>query len=801
MAPPQNEPVTTPRARRATPADADPAITELAGAGQHAAAIERASQALAAPRLSASRRVALLDQRAASRLAIGDAADAAADAARMQGLGQAQPRLQAMAQARQAAVLLRRGDSKAALQAATQAVHLARQHADPAQLARSLLHLGEAQFRAILGAASVATGEEAARLFEALGDEAGLGRAHWVIAFAESRLAHEAASRAAALRAAELARRSGDDEGLGNALNVLSFSCRDIAERVGVLEQAALTFERCGVIHGRAMVQANLALTYAELGLYRRASRLGGVTVELWSRADSRLNLIMAHAGLVSWHLAQGDLDWVHKAWPAFDTMVAEADEPLARGVHLLNAAEWATARGDPASAVKMLRAGLRKGLALSSGFELLALVPLAKALLADGRAAAALQISRKATRLHEAQGLARADFGVSVGIWWWHARALAANARADASWQALQRAHGMLLDAMRNVQDEGLRRCYLNKVAVNRELVRAWLQESARRKLPETQRLAHLQLPTSLREPFQRLLDTGLRLNELRSSRTLHEFLVDEATELSGAERVLLVLHSADGWQLAGALLPPGEQAQTLLQAVTPWLDAARHSRVARLRHGPDGAEAVDQRSCLVAPLIAQQELLGCLYADIEGAFGRFGDADRDLLAMLASQAAVALAHIRANEGLERKVAERTAAAGAARRRAGGDQRHPAGHGGRAELPGHRRPGGRQAARGAGHRRRDHRAVGRCHRHRASGVRVPARRAHRTEAATAEPRRRDVQGAKSQPAGGGQQPRRDAGLGPANCRRHRTQPVHADDAGACGRAADLRHCAGKPRA
>jgi hypothetical protein len=35
-------------------------------------------------------------------------------------------------------------------------------------------------------------------------------------------------------------------------------------------------------------------------------------------------------------------------------------------------------------------------------------------------------------------------------------------------------------------------------------------------------------------------------------------------------------------------------------------------------LRHGPAGVPAVDQRSCLVAPLVAQNALLGCVYADL---------------------------------------------------------------------------------------------------------------------------------------------------------------------------------------
>ena len=96
----------------------------------------------------------------------------------------------------------------------------------------------------------------------------------------------------------------------------------------------------------------------------------------------------------------------------------------------------------------------------------------------------------------------------------------------------------------------------------------------------------------------------------------------------------------------------------------MTPWLDEAAATHEPRLRHGPEGAAEEDQRSCLVAPLVAQGELLGHLYADIEGAFGRFRDADRDLLAMLAGQAAVALANLRFAGGLEAQVAERTAEA-----------------------------------------------------------------------------------------------------------------------------------------
>ena len=97
-------------------------------------------------------------------------------------------------------------------------------------------------------------------------------------------------------------------------------------------------------------------------------------------------------------------------------------------------------------------------------------------------------------------------------------------------------------------------------------------------------------------------------------------------------------------------------------MQDVAPALADVARTRIASLAHVPDGAPDLAQRSRIVAPLIARDTLMGYLYADLDGAFGRFHDADRDLLAMLASQAAVALDNAQWSQGLEQKVAERTA-------------------------------------------------------------------------------------------------------------------------------------------
>ncbi|MFZ2653172.1 MAG: GAF domain-containing protein, partial [Burkholderiaceae bacterium] len=246
--------------------------------------------------------------------------------------------------------------------------------------------------------------------------------------------------------------------------------------------------------------------------------------------------------------------------------------------------------------------------------------------------------------------------------LWWHHSQALRANHKTREARDALARAYRFLTERIAGLSDEGLRRNFLNKKDEHRDIVLAWLADARERRLAPVQREAHLAGEANLGEPFERLVDTGVRLNELRSATELHEFLIDEAIELTGAERVLLVLEERGEFVLAGSLVPPGETAQELLRRVTPWLAQMRRTRAVSLRHGPDGAPAIDQRSCLIAPLIAQHELLAYLYADIEGAFGRFGGVDRDLIALLANQAAVALADLRWAQGLEAKVAERTA-------------------------------------------------------------------------------------------------------------------------------------------
>ncbi|MBS0339801.1 MAG: GAF domain-containing protein, partial [Proteobacteria bacterium] len=158
-------------------------------------------------------------------------------------------------------------------------------------------------------------------------------------------------------------------------------------------------------------------------------------------------------------------------------------------------------------------------------------------------------------------------------------------------------------------------------------------------------------------------------RMADARSQAQLYRCLMHEAVQLLAPQRLLLVLDAPDGLVAAGQQLPRGERAAELLRAIGPWLDEARQSRLGRLRHGPEGAPLRAQRSCLVAPLVGRAQVLGFLYADVEGGHGRFEAPQLTLLEILARQAALALDAMAERQALEDRLQD---SAEALARRAG---------------------------------------------------------------------------------------------------------------------------------
>jgi GAF domain-containing protein/tetratricopeptide (TPR) repeat protein len=640
-------------------------VRDLAWAGRHGEAIERATALLEAPRASDTLRVELLGLRFESHIARGDLDAAGADAAAMAEIARVtkKPLLTAQALDCRTVWEFRRGQLRKAAKTARAALKAAREAKSTYVEATTLSRLAEMLARAHDPDPSA---EEyairAAKLFDRLGCAYERARALRSRAMVLNGRGQVEEARALNVEAAAIARQTGDTYGLASALNSQSMNLANLAERLRLLNQAHAAFDASGHVMGGAIALNNLGILYSRLGLTSRAARCLRQALAVSERIHSEPLMLNQKSNLASVFLEDGDVQSARSFVEDAAALAARSDILVERAeAHYLQGT-LAMLTGEPARAVREFRSAVR--MVAETGDEMLELnyLPyLVEAYLAAGREKLALAASRRATKLHKAHGFAATSGSATRAfIWWTHHRALAANGKAAEAQAALEMAYRMMTEAIATVSDEGVRRSFLCHVSAHREIIAAWLADARRRKLPPERRTAHLAGEASLREPFERLVDTGVRLNELRSAGEIHEFLVEEVTELTGAERVLLVLEGDAGLAIAGSLVRSGD-ARRLLREVTPVLEETRRTRAATLAHLPAGASELQQRSRLVAPLIAENRVLGYFYADLDGVYGRFHEADRDLLGMLASQAAIALANARWSESLEEKVEQRT--------------------------------------------------------------------------------------------------------------------------------------------
>jgi transcriptional regulator with GAF, ATPase, and Fis domain len=90
--------------------------------------------------------------------------------------------------------------------------------------------------------------------------------------------------------------------------------------------------------------------------------------------------------------------------------------------------------------------------------------------------------------------------------------------------------------------------------------------------------------------------------------------------------------------------------------------MHTARHPVLTVSEESQDGEpEVISSWSRLAIPLAVQSRLIGIIYADIRLIFGRFAQTDLDLMAVFASQAAIAIENANWVQTLEQRVAERT--------------------------------------------------------------------------------------------------------------------------------------------
>ncbi|MFH1084984.1 MAG: GAF domain-containing protein, partial [Chloroflexota bacterium] len=580
------------------------------------------------------------------------------------------PRRQVHAACRRAAVALNLGRLEEVNALLDDSLTTARALKDDHALAEALVSRGHA-YGMFLGDPQEGStcADEALGLYRALGDESGVMHSLIVLGVSLGRTLGRPPIEAAL----EIARRLGDREWEARCLNIMGIASRDHGIRRAYYVRAMAGFQAIDHRPYQAMMHNNLALTDWRLGLYARARDHASQAVQMTRDAGARYGTTGFLDALGRAYLGLGALDAAEQAFQEALGLVREM------GFHADEFAFWgglglvALARGDVHRALEYL-ARTSSTLNAADSFETSIMLAFAGAAhLAQGETDPALQATADAAALVEAVKVS-SEFNPQ-DVWWWRHCALAAKVAslpapdprlAEEAWRALDRARQVMLDDIEALHDEGLRRNYFNKVVTNREIVQAWLRAASGRGLSPTPLTDHLAGGGDVQGQLERLLDIGVRLNARAESPELPQDILDEVVELIGAERVLLVLFDEQGVGHDYAFgAPPLDQAQ-----VAPFLDGARRRRAPLLRYAPEGAPALEQLSVLAVPMAVGSILIGLIYAEMDGCYGRFTDQDRDLLAVLANQAAVAVRNGDWARTLEHRVTERTVELQAANQR-----------------------------------------------------------------------------------------------------------------------------------
>ncbi len=655
-------------------------LNSLTAAAQAEAALEwekaigLLTQALDA-KMPGMERYALLDRRAACYRRIGLVDPEIADIEAMLALAQQDGSLSMQVKALTALewALTQRGQMEEARQRAEQALSLAQRSGDRKLEADSLSALCDVHLRQGRLAEALQIGEQAITFFRSMEDAAGEANVLGLTCYSRIVQGHADDARPDAERALELFRQTGDLEGQGNALNILSMAISDPAGKRDCLEQSLALFRAAGNRERCSVIENNLASQYSLLGLYERARQMFQEALDFARLSRQALSEAYYLGNLGGVILLLGRtaeaIPMLHEALQLAERV---GDRPLLAGSQVTLSQAFLQ-QGQPDQAARWCRKAAQTSRALESPDQINAMAWLGAAQLAQGEPEAALRTVRRITSL-------RRKFTASLmttantppqEAWWWQYRILAEAQQAEAAWQALDQARQAMLDGVASLSDDGLRRNYFNKVAINRDIIKAWLEEADRRKLPLAALTGHLSGAGNVQDPFKRLIDIGVRLNALRDPAKLPDSILSEVVELNGAERAALFLAEAHP---AAIHLPAGESQADFVKKIQPVLKEVASSGQPVLRYAPEKAAALKQRSILSVPLIAAGRQVGVIYTELDGSFGRFTHQDLDLLTVLANQSAVALENARWTQGLEQKVAERTEALNAAR----GRTRHP---------------------------------------------------------------------------------------------------------------------------
>jgi signal transduction histidine kinase/tetratricopeptide (TPR) repeat protein len=425
----------------------------------------------------------------------------------------------------------------------------------------------------------------------------------------------------------------------------------------------------------------NLAGLYMRLGLYNRALVLARRAISFARKSRMRLRLGYYLDTLARVARYAGLLDLSRETYTELIQLAKETGQGDFFAYGLFGLGQVALNQEHYQEAIKTIGEAIslfdkedkieEKAFALSW---------LAASHLAAGEVGPALQFSGEALNMAVKNDITGVEFPLQE-IWWWRYKALtAAQDPTEESWRILDQAREFMLSAVADIKDEGLRRNYLHKPAINRGISETWAAAAGSHGhslAPFTQREM---TPVALSEQLERIVDSGARLTAERDTIALAEFVLQEFVELSGVERAVVAIPAETNTRTIGGAVREtpslqwtvtdgftDEELEHVADFANPFIERVTSMRAPLLvDHASDGAHKevpeLHARSVLVLPLLSQGKLWGMLYGDLRQLFGRLSENDRDVLSLLANQAGAALENAAWVNTLEQQVTERTA-------------------------------------------------------------------------------------------------------------------------------------------
>lgn len=505
------------------------------------------------------------------------------------------------------------------------------------------------------------------------------GQGLWIKAYLKNRQAKLAEGVHEVQRAVELFRQVGDREWEAIALNMLSNNTRDLAWKRELYEQALSALEAIGNRGRLSLILGNLGFLYLNLGLYARAREYIQRAVDQGkvSQARSGLMVALGNLGLIEAELGnpQAGRQFLREALD----MTRETGSRYFEAALSLDACLIEIYAEQAESALSILKQSFNTLVELDLPDQALALARMGGAYLLLNNISAAREVTREAVHFLEKHGISTDT--PRHEIWWWRYQALAAQSENEPAppgeevWLALDRSFEIMLEPVAELSDAGLRRSHFHRVNLNRLILTEWLHSARERELPIDELVSQIKRGSDLQDRFRRMLAIGVRLNARREVEDLPAFVLNEVVELCGAERLALVLYDESGLRhtttyhlpfppyraLARKSTPP-QDPSAFEQEMDPFIKQVEQTRQGLLVHLPPDQPEIDQKSVICVPLIARGHLIGQIYADLSGCFGRFDPSDQDLLSALANQSAVAIENAAWARTLEHRVEERTA-------------------------------------------------------------------------------------------------------------------------------------------